>query len=315
MAPRSDTRQSGTHQSGTEELDATIRIATPENIAFQYQLAGPFRRLPAFLIDLAIRMGVLFLMAMVVGMLGLLGPNVASPIWMVFIIIYFGLEWFYGTLFEALWNGQTPGKWLLGLRVLTTSGQPINGLQAVVRNLFRLLDLMPPLPLAAFIAGAPIVATLPTGLVGLMSCLMSPRYQRLGDWLSDTIVVIEEKAWLPGTVKLEDQRAAQLATYIPPTFVVNRTLAQALATYVERRPYFSLARRREIAKHLAEPLVAKFGFPADTGYDLLLCALYHRTFIEAQPGEVGGDHRAFGSQPQAYGSIQPPQAEGIYFVK
>lgn len=295
MAPRSD----------SEELDATIRIATPENIAFQYQLAGPFRRLPAFLIDLAIRMGVFFLLFILMAMLGVMGPATAGPIWMAFLILYFVLEWFYGTLFEALWNGQTPGKWLMQLRVLTTSGQPINGLQAVVRNLFRLLDLLPPIPLAVFFPGAPIVATLPTGLVGLVSCLMNSRYQRLGDWISDTIVVIEEKAWLPGTVKLEDARAAQLATYIPPTFVVNRTLAQALATYVERRPYFSLARRREIAKHLAEPLVARFGFPADTGYDLLLCALYHRTFIAEQPGEPGADQAIF--KPQA--------AEGIYFVK
>ena len=38
-------------------LDTTIAVVTPENIAFNYQLAGPFRRLPAYLIDIAIRWG------------------------------------------------------------------------------------------------------------------------------------------------------------------------------------------------------------------------------------------------------------------
>ena len=36
------------------QLDSRIDIVTPENIAFHYLLAGPFRRLPAYLIDCAI---------------------------------------------------------------------------------------------------------------------------------------------------------------------------------------------------------------------------------------------------------------------
>ena len=58
-------------------------------------------------------------------------------------MISFVLEWFYGGLFESLWNGQTPGKRLMGLRVLTTEGQPINGMQAVMRNLLRYADIFP----------------------------------------------------------------------------------------------------------------------------------------------------------------------------
>lgn len=38
-----------------QALDTTIAVVTPENIAFDYQLAGPFRRLPAYLIDVAVR--------------------------------------------------------------------------------------------------------------------------------------------------------------------------------------------------------------------------------------------------------------------
>ena len=50
---------------------------------------------------------------------------------------FFLVSWFYGGFFEAYWNGQTPGKRIMGLRVLSTNGRPINGYQAVLRNLLR----------------------------------------------------------------------------------------------------------------------------------------------------------------------------------
>jgi hypothetical protein len=56
-------------------------------------------------------------------------------------------------------------------------------------------------------------------------------------------------------------------------------MAKAIATYVERRRFFSLPRRREMARNLVGPLLDQFGLPADTSYDLLLCALYYRTFV------------------------------------
>jgi uncharacterized RDD family membrane protein YckC len=271
------------------QLDTTIEIVTPENIAFRYQLAGPFRRVFAFLIDFAVRASVIVLVAMVLGcagaVVGFLGLAVV-------ILSYFVLEWFYGALFETFWNGQTPGKRLMGIRVLTTSGQPINGLQAVLRNVLRFADAMPPITPAA-LGLMPVVAWMvPTFLLGLLVTSMNRRYQRLGDLVCGTMVVIEESSWLLGIQKVEDPRAIQLAGYLPPTYQVSRSLAKALATYVERRKYFSLPRRREIARHLGEPLLREFGFPADTSHDLLLCALYYRTFVtdklEGAPSDRGG---------------------------
>jgi hypothetical protein len=168
--------------------------------------------------------------------------------------------WFYGVLFETFLNGQTPGKYVLGLRVLSDTGQPINGLQATLRNLLRSADILAP-------------------LLSLVVSAMNRKYQRLGDLVAGTMVVIEEKQWLTGVAKLDDPRAIQLAAYLPPNFVVSRSLAKTLATYVERRRFFSPPRRREVARHLAVPLLERFGLPLDTSYDLLLCALYYRTFI------------------------------------
>lgn len=249
-----------------EQIDSVIRVITPENIAFEYRLAGPFRRLPAFLIDCAIQTALMIFITFVSFLL--IATTVSGGLAMAIVILsFFGLNWFYCGLFETYMNGQTPGKRLTGIRVLTTEGQPINAMQAIMRNLFRGADLFPALP-----------------VLGIIVMSLNGRSQRLGDLVSGTIVVIEQNSWLTGVARLEDPRAIQLAGYLPPNFVVGRPLARALATYVERRRFFSPLRRREVAKHLAEPLLIQFGLPLDTSYDLLLCALYYRTFI-ADRGE------------------------------
>lgn len=273
-----------------QPLDATIRVVTPENIAFEYRLAGPFRRMPAFLLDVCIQVAILVGLSLVLSLtVGLLSPGLASYLLLVAALV---IWWFYGALFETFLNGQTPGKYILGLRVLTDNGQPINGLQATLRNLLRAADLVVP-------------------LVGLLVISLNRKYQRLGDLVAGTMVVVEERQWLTGVAQLEDPRAIQLAAYLPPNFVVSRSLARSLATYVERRRFFTPPRRREVARHIAVPLLDRFGLPADTSYDLLLCALYYRTFIadrsqderllaEAQAGLATKNPFAFapGSPPQ-----------------
>jgi hypothetical protein len=142
---------------------------------------------------------------------------------------------------------------------------------------------------------------LPTFLVGLVAMAFNRRFQRLGDLACGTMVVIEERHWLTGVARLEDPRAAQLAEYLPADFRVSRSLAQALATYVERRRFFTPARRREVAGHLAELLLPRLGLPPDTGYDLLLCALYYRTFV-ADRGDERQWERKRGMSPFAFGA-------------
>ena len=257
------------------QLDSSIEIVTPENIAFQYEVAGPFRRLPAFLIDLSIRivlwMGLAFGLGMLVPLTG--GMSLAA-----IIVLLFVMDWFYGGVFETYWNGQTPGKRLMGIRVLSIDGQPINGLQAVLRNILRYVDMMPLVP-TEILFGLPFPFPIPTFMIGLITPMLNDRYQRLGDVVCGTIVVIEDRRWLFGVAKLDDRRAVELASYLPANFQASRNLARALAVYVERRRFFSVARRREIARHLGQPLLERFKLPADTSHDLLLCALYHRTFI------------------------------------
>ncbi len=272
------------------QLDTTIEIVTPENISFDYRVAGPFRRFPAYLIDLGIRFGLISVMwVALIFLAGLGGGTFAVAFGLIGLFL---LEWFYGGFFETYMNGQTPGKRVMGIRVLTVDGQPINGLQAVLRNILRTVDLYPMLSLELLGVPAPVYV-LPTFMFGLVTMTLNRRFQRMGDLVCGTMVVIEERHWLTGVTKLEDPRAAQLAEYVPPDFRVSRSLARTLATYVERRRFLSPARRREVARHLAEPLLDKFGMRRDTSHDLLLCAVYYRTFVadraaDELPSDLGG---------------------------
>jgi uncharacterized RDD family membrane protein YckC len=264
------------------ELDLRIEIATPESIAFHYVLAGPFRRLPALLVDIGLRVAVLIMLFLAASSLALVGAGGVGI--SALLVGWFALSWFYGGLFETLWNGQTPGKRLFGLRVLTVEGRPINALQAVLRNVLRDVDALP-------LVGPGI----PLYMLGLVVMAASDRYQRLGDWACGTMVVVETRRALSGLVPMNDPKAVALARLLPPSYAPDRSLGQALALYVARRGRFMPGRRQAIAATLAAPLRERLGLPADTDADLLLSALYYRKFLvehpvgranEARPGTV-----------------------------
>ncbi len=273
------------------ELDSRIEIVTPENIAFQYRVAGPFRRLPAFLIDMMICLVtyavISFAIMMISFWLGIPNLGVGASL-----LILFLLTWFYGGLFETFCNGQTPGKRLMEIRVLSVDGRPIDGLQAVLRNILRAVDAPPPFFLP----------------IGLVAAAMNRRFQRLGDLAAGTMVVVEEPRWFHGVVRISDPQAVWLAGQIPPGFQASRSLARALALYVQRRLHLAWPRRMEVAAHVAAPLRDRFQLPAATDPDQLLCGLYHRTFITERSGEPWS---ASGSPfaPGASIAAGPPPAE------
>ncbi len=83
-----------------------------------------------------------------------------------------GVELLYFAFFERVWRGQSPGKRLLKLRVVSDDGGGVSANQSVTRNLLRVADILP----AQYI-------------VGLASMLSSTSGKRLGDWAAGTIVI------------------------------------------------------------------------------------------------------------------------------
>lgn len=261
-----------------QQIDSTIAVVTPENIAFEYEVAGPFRRCPAFIIDLGVRFAVWIGMLVIASVTGFSigsGGELMIAIWL---LMWFVLEWFYGGLLETYWNGQTIGKRVLGLRVLRVDGQPINGLQAVMRNLLRLVDMMPLVPIL-MMSGEDVPVVVPTCMLGLLTPLFNRRYQRLGDLVCGTMVIVESGNWQIRRALVDDPAVQACAEELPPSLVASRKMSQALATYVERRRVLTTARREEIARHLADPIKRRWNLPAELSSDTLLCSIYYRTFL------------------------------------
>ena len=262
-------------------LDTTIGVVTPENIAFQYQLAGPFRRLPAYAIDLAVRWVLIIALIVPMYVIGalidftLLGPFAIAAGF----IIYFLISWFYGTVMETYFNGRTVGKWVCGIRVIDIEGRPISGRRALIRNLLRIADMAPMYAISNLAEGVPPIYMIPTGMIGLLSMIVTRRMQRLGDLAAGTMVIVDERIWKLPVSKVEDPRVPALASFIPADYRVSRSMARALAIYAERRQYLTPARRREIARHLTVPLVDRFEFRPDIDPDLLMYSLYYKTFL------------------------------------
>ena len=96
------------------------------------------------------------------------------------VLLVFAIGWGYFIFFELIWNGQTPGKRAVGIRVLTVRGEPVTLVHSLVRNLLRLIDALP----SAY-------------MVGIISILVTSRSQRLGDLAAGTIVVRERSAEFP----------------------------------------------------------------------------------------------------------------------
>lgn len=146
-------------------LDTLVEAETPEGIVLALRPAGVAPRLFAFLIDLAIRGGVLYLAALLASYGGGIGAAFLLLLW-------FALEWFYPVVFELGLEGATPGKRVMGLRVIMDDGLPVTPAASLTRNLLRTADFLP------FLYG-----------FALASMLSRPDFKRLGDLAARTLVV------------------------------------------------------------------------------------------------------------------------------
>ncbi len=243
---------------GPAPIDTTVRLITPERIVFAYPLAGPFRRLNAYLFDLGVWC-ILIVLATIVSQILTFGSRAGTGL---IFVAYFVLSWGYGAFFEGLFNGQTPGKRLLGLRVMSDRGVAINGAQAALRNLVGVVDGLVPFFF----------------LPGLASMVLTGRFQRLGDLAAGTMVVVEERRSRLKLVQVKGPEVEQLLPLLPLRVASGPELARAVSDYVRNRGRFAREHREKMAEPLALPLRKRYGLPRNSRADAVLCAFYHRVF-------------------------------------
>ena len=266
--------------SNAGSLDTIADIPTPENVSFRYELAGPFRRLPAFLIDFILRIAIVLLGFLAASLTGLVSADFAvTAVTPMVLLLWFALEWFYGAILESLWNGQTIGKRIMRLRVVSVDGRPIDGMQATLRNLLRYLDLMPFVPLAN--ESGSITAVQTFGL-GLIATSLSPRFQRIGDLVAGTMVVAESTGTLRRFAMDTDEKLLEVARMLPMSLSTSPAEAKAILAYCERHQGISPSQRDELLSPLAGHWRQRFSLPEDTDSVLLVHAMYYRLFISDQ---------------------------------
>ena len=202
-------------------LDTIKAIQTPEGVELEVRLAGHAPRGLAWLVDYLLCSMVLSTLAPVIVLMGGLGISIL-------LITMFVVWWFYDMFFEVLWGGATPGKKLLGIKVLHDDGTPVGWRASLARNLLRPADFLP----FAY-------------LFGFASTVLNKDFKRLGDIAAGTIVVYKQSAQTAQPLPMENPQK-------PP---ISLTLEdqQILLQYAERTNNLSTDRLHELA-NLLEPV-------------------------------------------------------------
>ena len=208
-------------------IDTLCAQETPEGVELEFSPAGPAPRALAWMVDAGIRCIAYLALASALHGLGQVGTGLL-------LVGLFLLEWFYPVGFEVLGRGQTPGKKLLGLRVLRADGAPVGWSRSTVRSLLAFADFLP----FGFAAG-------------LTAMLLGRRFQRLGDLAAGTVVVHVEAQPAP-------HPAPGAAESLAPPFPLTLPEQRAIMGFSERAPGLTLERARELAD-LLEPLTGASG--------------------------------------------------------
>ena len=237
-------------------LDDELLIETPERVELHYVLANIGNRFLAAALDhifQAILMIALFLLGGAVSNWDF-DIGLGTWVWAVAVVIFFLIYWGYFVVFETLWNGQTPGKRIMKLRVVREDGRPIRFFEAFVRNLLRIaVDFMPP----------------PSYAIGVSSIIFSPRSKRIGDLVAGTVVVKErasEAPTLDDIIRLSEAEERKLARTTPAPFKANTRLLsdrelQAVETFLNRRYELNEPNRSMLAARIAQGVAGKLGIP------------------------------------------------------
>lgn len=221
-------------------MDRNVDVRTPESIAFRYELAGLGSRCLAVCIDLVIQFAILA--AILWGLYYVGSRQENRPIsphdddlarsFAIGLIVFVIFMIFYGyhILFEAFWNGQTPGKKMIGIRVVRDGGYPLDFGGAFLRNLVRIAE-----------------ETLGFYTLAVISTLISPENKRIGDYAAGTIVVRESRLAKPPT--LRDALAA--GEMRSSGAYLTDDERDVIARFLERRASLDTNRRFELATALA----------------------------------------------------------------
>lgn len=267
--------------STTLATEDTLIIETPERVPLHFALASIGNRFLACAIDHLIQglvIAFILLAAAIVANFSIFESNFTSaPKWVyaVMILLLFLVFNGYFAVFEWVWSGQTPGKLWMKLRVIREDGRPITFWESSVRNLLRVLDMMP----------------FPFYSVGLISVFWSARDQRVGDMVAGSVVVREREEEAPAFAQVFASPVSDPAlrrSFKPVDFTASLNSLtdseiQVVETFLRRRWDLADVPRQWMAWRVSMPILYKLrpGYDVNTfTYEGFLEELLHRYLQE-----------------------------------
>ncbi|HYU90851.1 MAG TPA: stage II sporulation protein M [Gemmatimonadales bacterium] len=253
-----------------------LGIETPEHLVLELELAGLGSRMAATLCDAGVLTLAYLLLGLAIQLLPTQASGDANGPWstlgaIVLIVTLFLLFWGYFLLFEGLNEGRTPGKRLMGIRVVMDTGHPLTFTAAAVRNLVRIVDMQP----------------LFTYQVGLGFVLFHRQNKRLGDIVAGTVVVRDRPENLLLTSAATDRAPEPEALEAGPPELSDEEF-RLLDQLLERLEGLEGAVRHR----LTAELVARFAprFPQrDADYETFLVRL-HGAELAKRRGRLAARH-------------------------
>jgi uncharacterized RDD family membrane protein YckC len=203
-------------------MEDKLTLETPEQLELNYNLARLGSRFIAAAWDsLFIVLLEILLIFAVAFLVYNIGVDNSLNNWVVGIAIFlaFLIFWSYYVIFEILWNGQSPGKRLAGIRTVRSNGAPITLSESAIRNLVRLVDFFP-------------------GLysMGVIVMFIDLKSRRLGDFAAGTVVVHERT---PVSLDVLGKQVTTDSRLLEPTIANLSTLdegeVEAVRRFLQRR--------------------------------------------------------------------------------
>jgi len=199
--------------------DVAITLTTPEGVELDVPLATVRSRAIAFVIDL-------FIILVIGLLLSLIGAVTSgsedSGAWAVILLGLFFVRHGYFAWFEARWNGTTPGKRAMGIRVMPRDGGTLELGAVLARNILRDIELL--LPLVAVFAPEVVLGASPAWLaipslawiaVFAAMPLLTRERLRAGDLVAGTVVVrLPVAALLPDEAAITEAKISFSAKHL-----------------------------------------------------------------------------------------------------
>lgn len=144
----------------------TIKITTTQNIELEYELASVGERIAGYFIDLLI----IFAYIIIIFFIMIGGNIIGWNSWILFLFII--PVFFYDLISEVYMNGQSVGKRVMKIKVVSLNGSQASVGQYLIRWLFRLVDF-----------------SMTNNLCALISVAVSEKKQRVGDMVAGTTLI------------------------------------------------------------------------------------------------------------------------------